>query len=141
MPWVAAAVAVVGAIVGGVSAADQARQTRHANADARKMAALQAQRERLDAIKQERAQMANLEAGAQGSSGSTGLGRGSTSGSGLSGAETGLSAQTGSNISFANQIDTLNQQRLRALSGADTARTWGQVGATISSTSGAIAAL
>ena len=111
---VAAVVAVV-AVAGTVYSADQQRKAAHAqqdaNARAARVEALQGHRSRVEMVRQQRIRAAQIEAQAANANVS--------SSSAVQGALGSLESQGASNLSFASQIDTLNQQRLSFLSRAD----------------------
>lgn len=108
----AAAVIAVGSAGYGAYAQDKAQdKQKKANKKAERIEALQAQRARVKAIRDNRVAQAQVLAlaGNEGVQGS----------SGVQGTIASLGTQQAENIGFANQIDQLYKQRLNLLSGAN----------------------
>lgn len=98
--------AVVGVAATGYSLyeKDRARsKQKRANKKAERIEAIQAQRSRVQAIRQNRIQASQVTA----SAGNSGL----LGSSGVQGSLAGLASEAAANLSFTNQIDALNTQR------------------------------
>lgn len=133
-----AVAAIVGAaiVVGGaVYSADQqrkaARAQERANQRAARVEQLQGQRQRQEALRQQRIRAAQIQAQAANAEVS--------SSSAVQGALGSLESQGAANMAFANQIDTLSQQRLSFLRTADTYETRAGYGRTAQTIGSAVA--
>lgn len=105
---VLAGVAVAGTAYSAVEQRKAGKEAKKANEKSQRIEAVRAQRERVNTIRQQRIANASVvQAGA--ASGTLGS-------SGTQGALAGYNTQVAANVNFTDQLNTLNQQRMQALS-------------------------
>lgn len=119
---VTAVVAVAGATAGAVESNQSRQEQKHANDQQNRIEAAQAQRANEQAIRQTRIASANVFANAA-DTGAAGV----QVSSGVAGGIGGYQTQSASNVDFTNQLNALNQDRLNALSDANSDQNTGAI--------------
>lgn len=120
-----ALLAVGGLAYSQVQASKERSAAKKANKRAERIEAVKAQRERVQALRQNRISAANALA--------QGANAGVATSSGVQGAIGALGSETAENVSFAGQVDALNQQRLDYIQKGQSAAAKAQTGASVAS--------